>query len=131
MTCDRYIRVSSSSSAGWLVFQLLTFYFSKYLYKYAIYIPCMFVGLCLFFIFFFVGAFKLEEKLIIWQICFVWGFLLYCVKCISTNWLYRWVMLQRRLGLRSAMTGIYMQEMCIYVTDKRSNCALVGSQLIR
>lgn len=28
------------------------------------------------------------------------------------------------------MTGIYMQEMCIYVTDKRSNCALVGSQLI-
>lgn len=130
MTCDRYIRVSSSSSAGWLVFQLLTFYFSMYLYKYAIYTMyvCWFVFV---FDFFFVGAFKLEEKLIIWQICFVWGFLLYCVKCISTNWLYRWVMLQRGLGLRSAMTGIYMQEMCIYVTDKRSNCALVGSQLIR
>lgn len=131
MTCDRYIRVSSSSSAGWLVFQLLTFYFSQVpiqvCHIYTMYV-CWFVFV---FDFFFVGAFKLEEKLIIWQICFVWGFLLYCVKCISTNWLYRWVMLQRGLGLRSAMTGIYMQEMSIYVTDKRSNCALVGSQLIR
>lgn len=129
MTCDRYIRVSSSSSSGWLVFQLLTFYFSKYLYKYAIYTMyvCWFVFV---FWFFFVGAFKLEEKLIIWQICFVRGFLLYCVKCIRTNWLYRWVMLQKGLELGSAMTGIYMQEMCIYVTDKGSNCALVGSQLI-
>lgn len=38
-------------------------------------------------------------------------------------------MLQKGLELGSAMTGIYMQEMCIYVTDKGSNCALVGSQL--